>query len=225
MYFIKGISNVLERKVNNMERDIALVELNKLKGEDLYARASEYGVTTWINKPDGTRKQNKGWFGHVIEHYLGLPQNSAQSPNFGSWELKTTSLKTLKDGSIAPKETLAITMIDPYEVVQKTFEDSHLYSKLKKLILVSRIVSDKFEDSGIVYSVNTFDLNDVTLLKEIKEDYDLIRNTLIDNNNRISCLTGKMGKWIQPRTKGAGHGSESRAFYARKILVKKIIGL
>ncbi len=208
-----------------MERDIALCELKKLIGEDLYARAAEYGVTTWINKSDGTRKQNKGWFGHVIEHYLGLPQNSAQSPNFGSWELKTTSLKTLKDGSVTPKETLAITMIDPYEVAQKTFEDSHLYAKLKKLILVSRIVSEKFEDSGKVYSVNTFDLNDTLLLNEIKEDYDSIRQKLIANDNKISCLSGRMGKWVQPRTKGAGHGSESRAFYARKNLVKRIIGL
>ncbi len=208
-----------------MERDKALIELKKIIGTDLFLRADEYGVTTWNNKPDGTRKQNKGWFGHVIEHYLGLPQNSAQSPNFGSWELKTTSLKTLKNGSIVPKETLAITMIDPYEVAQKPFEESHLYAKLKKLILVSRIVSDKFEDSGKVYSVNTFDLSNNALLKEIKEDYDLIRNKLIDNNKSLSCLTGRMGKWIQPRTKGPGHGSESRAFYARKALVQKIIGL
>jgi hypothetical protein len=35
-------------------------------------------------------------------------------------------------------------------------------------------------------------------------------------------LTGKNGKWIQVRTKGAGHGSTSRAFYARKELVAKI---
>ncbi len=208
-----------------MERDIALHELKKLVGEDLYAHAGEYGVTTWKDKTDGTRKQNKGWFGHVIEHYLGLPQNSAQSPNFGSWELKTTSLKILRDGSITPKETLAITMIDPYEVTQKMFEDSHLYAKLKKLILVSRIVSEKFEDSGKVYSVNTFDLNDTLLLNEIKEDYNSIRDQLIANGNRISCLSGRMGKWVQPRTKGTGHGSESRAFYARKNLVKRIIGL
>jgi DNA mismatch repair protein MutH len=36
-------------------------------------------------------------------------------------------------------------------------------------------------------------------------------------------LTGKDGKWIQARTKGAGHGSTSRAFYARKCLIKEIM--
>ncbi len=208
-----------------MERSQALIELQKLVGVDLFAQAAKYGVTTWTTHTDGTKKQNKGWFGHVIEHYLGLPQNSAQSPNFGSWELKTTSLKAKRNGDIVPKETIAITMIDPYEVVQKPFEDSHLFAKLRKLILVSRIVSDKFEDSGKVYAVDTFDLSDQQLLAEIKADYDAVRQKLIDNNSDITVLSGKMGKWVQPRTKGAGHGTTSRAFYARKALVSKIIGL
>jgi hypothetical protein len=35
-------------------------------------------------------------------------------------------------------------------------------------------------------------------------------------------MTGRDGKWIQARTKGAGHGSRSRAFYARTHLVQRI---
>ena len=38
----------------------------------------------------------------------------------------------------------------------------------------------------------------------------------------FEALTGKDGEWIQARTKGPGHGSVSRAFYARTSLVKKI---
>ncbi|MBS1537261.1 MAG: hypothetical protein JST20_05880 [Bacteroidetes bacterium] len=41
----------------------------------------------------------------------------------------------------------------------------------------------------------------------------------------FQALTGKDGNWIQARTKGAGHGSTSRAFYARKKLIKEIIKL
>ncbi len=58
------------------------------------------------------------------------------------------------------------------------------------------------------------------LIQEIKTDYDFIRNKLIKKG--FKSLTGKDGKWIQARTKGAGHGSISRAFYARTSLVKKI---
>ena len=61
---------------------------------------------------------------------------------------------------------------------------------------------------------------DDELIKEIKADYDFIRNKLIIKG--FESLTGKDGKWIQARTKGPGHGSVSRAFYARKALVKKI---
>lgn len=38
-------------------------------------------------------------------------------------------------------------------------------------------------------------------------------------------LSGSMGVMVQPRTKGPGHGSRSRAFYARAALVAKILGI
>jgi len=47
-----------------------------------------------------------------------------------------------------------------------------------------------------------------------------INNKLITQG--FEALTGADGKWIQARTKGPGHGSVSRAFYARNCLVKKI---
>ena len=61
---------------------------------------------------------------------------------------------------------------------------------------------------------------DDELIKEIQADYEFIRNKL--KNQGFESLTGKDGKYIQARTKGAGHGSVSRAFYARTSLVKKI---
>jgi DNA mismatch repair protein MutH len=68
-----------------MERLQAIEKLKQLEGCNLHDLALEYGVT--VTTPDG--KVNKGWAGHVCERYLGLPVNSAQSPNFGSWELKS----------------------------------------------------------------------------------------------------------------------------------------
>lgn len=38
-------------------------------------------------------------------------------------------------------------------------------------------------------------------------------------------LTGGMGVYIQPRTKGAWHGSTSRAFYARTKFLAEFIKL
>ncbi|MBC8141170.1 MAG: hypothetical protein H7Y38_06990 [Armatimonadetes bacterium] len=41
----------------------------------------------------------------------------------------------------------------------------------------------------------------------------------------FASLTGSMGVFVQPRTKGQGHGSTSRAFYARTGFVAHILRL
>ena len=200
-----------------MERKQALALLQQLKGKDLRKLASKYEVTVFSRNGN----KNKGWAGHVVEHYLGLPINSSQSPNFGSWELKTISLKRLRNGNLTVKETMAITMIDPYNVKNTPFEQSHLLSKMKKILMLSRIWENKNEDRSIVYGVHTFDIDNRDIFNQIKNDYELVRETI--QNEGFEALTGKMGVFVQPRTKGTGHGSTSRAFYARVSFLKKII--
>jgi len=199
-----------------MERNEAKRRLEAIVGQDLRDLAKKYNVPVFKNG-----KKNKGWAGHVIERYLGLPLNSAQSPNFGSWELKTVSLKYLKNGSLTVKETMAITMIDPYNVVHTPFRESHLLSKLRKILILARIWESANEDTSIIYSVTEFDLDDPEIYQIVADDYELVRNTIMTKG--FDALTGKMGKYIQPRTKGPGHGSVSRAFYARTVFLKKVI--
>lgn len=119
---------------------------------------------------------------------------------------------------------MAITMIDPVNVCQKAFEDSHLLSKLRKAVVVARTVGKTVDDPSYIYSVTEFDLKD-ELYDAVKADYDLVRNALLDESKGFKSLTGKMGVYIQPRTKGAGHGSISRAFYARPKFLAEFIKL
>jgi DNA mismatch repair protein MutH len=198
-----------------VERQEAIGRISEIVGTNLRNLADKYKVTVFK-----TGKKNKGWAGHVIERHLGLPINSSQSPNFGSWELKTISLKYLRSGELTIKETMAITMIDPYNIIRTEFEDSHLLTKLKKLVIVARIWENQEETSSLLYAVKTFDLDNLEIYNQVKEDYDLVRNTIIDLG--FSALTGRMGVFIQPRTKGAGHGSTTRAFYARASFLKKV---
>ena len=123
-----------------MDREAAIRELRRLEGQNLRPVADSLGVTV---RKDG--RLNKGWVGHTIERFLGLPLNSSRSPNFGSWELKVVSLKYLKSGVLVPKETMAITMIDPVEVAAKEFEESHLYTKLRRILAVARIYESSQE--------------------------------------------------------------------------------
>jgi DNA mismatch repair protein MutH len=201
-----------------MQRDEAVSRLKALEGQDLRGLADKYEITVW--KGD---KINKGWAGHVIERYLGLQLNSAQSPNFGSWELKMVPLKRTRAGEIKIKETMAITMIDPVNVVLKTFEESHLLAKLQKIVVCARMFESQLEERSILVKVATFDLNNRTTYAQIKADYDLVRDTI--RAMGFEELTGKMGVLVQPRTKGPGHGSTSRAFYARTGFVAHILGL
>ena len=187
--------------------------------EDLHALAREFEVTE--RSPSGS--VNKG-AGHVCERFLGLPINSAQSPNFGSWELKSIPLKTTASGKLAFKETMAITMIDPYHVAKTSFADSHLLTKLKKAVIVARIVGNSYADPTYVHSVTQIELTG-ELYRAVEADYELVRECLNDSKKGFPALTGKMGVYVQPRTKGAGHESVSRAFYARPLFLQQFIML
>ena len=207
-----------------MERNDALKLLKTLKGKEFHELAKKYNIP--IIGP--SRRVNKGWAGHVIERFLGLPLNSAQSPNFGSWELKVIPIKTLKNGKLTFKETMAITMIDPVNIVQKPFEESHLYAKLRKIVVVARTVGNDVFEPSYFYDVFEIDLSNPKIYKQVKEDYEFVRNILSqfkDPYEGLKHLSGKMGVYIQPRTKGAGHGSISRAFYARKKFLELFLDL
>ena len=150
----------------------------------------------------------------------GLENNISKAPNGLSYELKSVSFRYVKN-ELVPKETMAITMINPEELKSHSFFESHCWAKLKSIVFCAVMWHGKNSESGELLKVTSLDFaEDDKLIEEIKEDYDFIREKLIKHG--FESLTGKDGKWIQARTKGPGHGSISRAFYARTTLVKKI---
>ena len=202
-----------------MERAEAMHRLQSLIGEDLVSVALRSGVTVW--KGD---RINKGWAGHAVERYLGLALNSSRSPDFGSWELKVVPLKIRgPESAVAVKETMAITMIDPNEVTSRTFRNSHLFMKLQHMIVVARVFESPAERRSICRQIAEFDLADRDLHDQIEADYNQVRKVI--GASGFHALSGSMGVLVQPRTKGPGYGSTSRAFYARKQLVEKILGI
>jgi len=118
---------------------------------------------------------------------------------------------------------MAITMIDPYEVLHRPFESSFLLAKLQKIVVVARIFECVAETCSIVHAIASFDLDNPAIYNQIKADYSTVQEAI--KLQGFAALTGRMGVLIQPRTKGPGHGSTSRAFYARKCLVAHILGL
>jgi DNA mismatch repair protein MutH len=201
-----------------LSRADALRRIKLLSGKDLRPLADQFHINVWKNG-----HKNKGWAGQVIERYLGLPQNSLQAPDFGSWELKVVPLRRVADGTLRVKESMAITMIEPSEVVASRFEDSHLYDKLRSMIVVARVFENVEDKSSILHSAAEFDLDNPSIRRQVNDDYDAIRSII--RTKGIEALTGETGEYVQARTKGRGHGSTSRAFYARALFVAHIINL
>lgn len=121
------------------------------------------------------------------------------------------------------KETMAITMIDPYNVGNTPFEHSHLLAKLQKAVVCARLFESQQEERSVLVCVAAFDLKDKAIYEQVRKDYEETRACILTKG--FEYLTGAMGVLVQPRTKGPGHGSTSRAFYARTQFVSRILGI
>ena len=148
-----------------LDRKEGLRRINLLAGRDLRPMADQYEIPVWKSG-----RKNKGWAGLVIEHYLGLPQNSRQEPDFPDWELKVVPLRKDADGKLRVKGSMAITMLEPAEVRASKFEDSHLYDKLRSMVVVSRIYESAAELHSILHAAAEFDLDDPQIHQQVKAD-------------------------------------------------------
>lgn len=113
--------------------------------------------------------------------------------------------------------------------IVNSFFESHCWAKLKSIVFCAVMWNGINSDEARLLKVASLDFaEDDELIKEIKADYDFIREKLIKKG--FNALTGKDGKWIQARTKDTGGINPktgkrrpiTRAFYARTSLVKKI---
>ena len=190
--------------------------LNQYVGQELSHFAKKHKITIVAD----SGKINKGWKGHVCQKLIGIDLDNKQAPNGLGFELKTVSYFNRK-GLWMQKETMAITMVDADNLYDNDLLHSHLWEKLKRLLFCATSWNGENSTKSKLLRVITVDcLNDSEIISTIQEDYDTIRNKL--KTQGLNALTSRDGNYIQARTKGAGHGSVSRAFYAKKSLLKSI---
>ncbi len=83
--------------------------------------------------------KGKGNFGQILEKfYFGYEPNSDAEPDFkeAGIELKSSPLKTLKNGDFRSKERLVLNIINYIEVHKEEFETSSFWKKNAHLLLV-----------------------------------------------------------------------------------------
>lgn len=200
-----------------MDVDDAFLRLSRLEGSDLRTLADEYGIAVFREG-----RKRKGWAGLVVEACLGLPPNPRQAPNGETWELKLIPLIRNTRGGFRVKETMAITMIHPDKILSEEFEESHLLSKLRRMIVCVRMHESTREETSELIKVVRYDIDDHPEVRnQVRADFIEVKEAI--RTRGFDSLTGSMGVLVQPRTKGRGHGSTTRAFYARTGFVKTII--
>ena len=163
---------------------------------------------------------NKGLPGTFLEELLGIP-HTPNCLDCSDGELKIFPVKKLKNGTLVPKETIAVTMLSTDELRACDFAASRCCKKMSRMLVVPyyregdtiRFMTPKIIDRA---------LSEFTELYAVLEaDYNLIRTNYIASG----VLQSETGTLLQNRTKGAGHGSTSRAYYLRPEFMKRCVPL
>ena len=123
-------------------------------------------------------RNRKGGLGEIIEERLFHYQcNNDAQPDFdkAGVELKVTPYKINKNGTLAAKERLIITMIDYFAVVDELFEESHVWSKARLILLIYYLYQQEIK-SRLDYKIGYAKLFSPPEadIRIIKNDFDII---------------------------------------------------
>jgi DNA mismatch repair protein MutH len=160
--------------------------------------------------------RNKGATGLLLETITGIP-HTPNCLDCEDGELKTFPVKRLKDGTLVPKETLAVTMVSLEDLKDISFSASRCCKKMSRMLIVPYLR----EGDTILYLKPTLleKEKNPELYTIFEEDYHSIQREYVGSGT----LKSEFGKYLQTRTKGAGHGTTTRAFYLRTSFLKEHI--
>ena len=162
------------------------------------------------------KTSNKGIVGLLTETLTGIPTSSAHLDCMDG-EVKVFPLKRLTSGTLVPKETIAVTMLNKESLRdQDTFERSTCGTKMKRVLYIPYLREGDM--------VRFFPATDMTLPSEVSAllaaDYAAIRDRFLADGT----FSSRTGVYLQNRTKGAGRGApKTRAFYLRTQFITKYI--
>ena len=182
--------------------------------QTVHVRLSPYAGTTHLCPITA----NKGVAGFLVETLAGIPQTS-NCLDCIDGEVKCFPLKRLASGLLVPKETVAVTMIQPTGLATTPFAASNAYKKLANCLYIPYL---RTGDNIQLFKPVILTITDASpLFATLKADYDAIVSAYVATGT-LSGTTG-LGTYLQNRTKGAGHGTTSRAFYLRTGFLKEVV--
>jgi len=165
------------------------------------------------------KTRNKGDAGLLLERLTGIPASSALLDALDG-EVKIFPVKTLRNGTLVPKETVAVTMLNFQALGTTAFCDSHCAAKLRRVLFVPYV--RKGDTIILMKPVLFSESTHPDLFAALCTDYDAIQATWLSAGE----LHGNTGKFLQSRTKGPGGAAKkTRAFYLRPAFLKQVVKL
>ncbi|WP_407414150.1 Sau3AI family type II restriction endonuclease [Methanobrevibacter sp.] len=124
----------------------------------------------------------KGLLGQVVETgFYNYPLNNDSRADFEELgiELKVTGYVKNKNGSLRAKERLSLSMINFNEIVNETFESSHVLGKCKKMLIIWYEYNSKKEAKDFL--ITDYQLYDMTKDFEIlNNDFEIIKAKVLE---------------------------------------------
>jgi len=194
-----------------LTRAEAIEKLRQMLGDDLRPLSDQYGLTA-----PGVTPLNKGWAGLTVERLLGLVQNNEQGPDFGDWELKVIPLKQMKRAEVLTwglKGPLALTMCQLKQLQGQTFEESLLWAKIQRLLIVTRLYYSPEEERSELFGLAPYDISG-EVRGELSREYEEMRWCL--RTQGVMGLKEYQGRLLALQDQGERAGW---SFYAKRPFI------
>ncbi len=214
-----------------LSRIEAVELLRPYLGSDLRMIADQLKITEV-----GQAVKNSGWAGHTVEWLLGSSPNNLQGADFGTWELKVTTVSSRVKNDKAQhivrdelssdhalwraRAPLTITQFQPQDILDTPFADSHLLDKTRRLLLACRLYSDPAESSSEMVILVEYDLID-RALEEVESEYEALRWALRERGfaGTSHIQAKRLGIQASASTRGGGR------LIAKKAWVEEMIDI
>ena len=126
--------------------------------------------------------RQKGLLGHVVETgFYKYPRNSDSKADFEELdiELKVTGYVKNKNGSLRAKERLVLSKINYNEIINETFESSHVLGKCRKMLIIWYEYDSTKEAKDFL--ITDYQLYDMTNdFKIFNNDFEIIKGKVLD---------------------------------------------
>ena len=126
--------------------------------------------------------KNKGVLGQIVESgFYKYPLNSNSEADFEELgvELKVSGYIENKNGSLRAKERIVLSKIDYNQIINETYESSHLLGKCSEMLIIwyHYLPNTDFGD----FKITDYQIYDMSKDEEIfKNDFELIKQKVLD---------------------------------------------